>query len=202
MNASIIISVIVIYFLVLIIIAKQTAGKGENAAFFLGNRKSPWYVVAFGMIGASLSGITFISIPGWVGNEVNQFSYMQAVLGYMFGYAIIAYVLLPIYYRLNLVSIYTYLDKRFGFWSYKTGAAFFFLSRVIGASVRLLLVSKVLQLILFDEWGVPFEFTVLISVLLIWIYTNKGGIKTIIWTDTLQTGIYVAFSNIYCLFSK
>ncbi len=199
MNASIIISVIVIYFLVLIIIAKQTAGKGENAAFFLGNRKSPWYVVAFGMIGASLSGITFISIPGWVGNEVNQFSYMQAVLGYMFGYAIIAYVLLPIYYRLNLVSIYTYLDKRFGFWSYKTGAAFFFLSRVIGASVRLLLVSKVLQLILFDEWGVPFEFTVLISVLLIWIYTNKGGIKTIIWTDTLQTA-FMLLSVIFTVY--
>ncbi|MFT6500782.1 MAG: Na+/proline symporter [Crocinitomicaceae bacterium] len=139
------------------------------------------------MIGASLSGVTFISVPGWVGDAGNQFSYMQAVFGYLFGYFIVAYVLLPIYYRLNLTSIYEYLRERFGFWSYKTGASFFMFSRILGASVRLLLVANVLQSVLFEEWGVPFEFTVVISVLLIWIYTSRGGIKTIIWTDTLQT---------------
>jgi len=139
------------------------------------------------MIGASLSGVTFLSVPGWVGNEANQFSYMQAVFGYLIGYFVVAYVLLPLYYRLNLISIYQYLEKRFGFWSYKTGASFFLISRIIGASVRLLLVANVFQLILFDNWGIPFEATVAISVLLIWIYTSRGGIKTIVWTDTLQT---------------
>ena len=139
------------------------------------------------MIGASLSGVTFISVPGWVADQSNQFSYMQAVLGYLVGYFIVAYVLLPIYYRLNIISIYEYLKQRFGFWSYKTGAFFFLGSRIIGASVRLLLVANILQSILFDAWGIPFEVTVIISVLLIWIYTSRGGIKTIVWTDTLQT---------------
>ena len=200
MNSTLIISVITVYFLVLILIAKLTAGKGENAAFFLGNRKSPWYIVAFGMIGASLSGITFISIPGSVASysvehglvPTSEFSYMQMVFGYLIGYLVVAYVLLPIYYKMNVTSIYTYLENRFGFWSYKTGAAFFLLSRIIGASIRLLLVASVLQMILFDELKVPFEVTVLISVLLIWLYTNKGGIKTIIWTDTLQTAFMLA----------
>ena len=187
MAAWVIVSFIIGYFLVLIGISYFTGKSDDNEAFFKGNNSSPWYIVAFGMIGASLSGVTFISVPGWVGNEANQFSYMQAVLGYFVGYIIVAYVLLPIYYKLNLVSIYEYLKQRFGFWSYKTGAGFFFLSRVLGASVRLLLVSNVLQKILFDDWGIPFEATVVISILLIWIYTNKGGIKTIIWTDTLQT---------------
>ena len=149
------------------------------------------------MIGASLSGITFISIPGAVAKyspddgliATGQFSYMQMVFGYLFGYLIVAYVLLPIYYKMNLTSIYSYLDKRFGFWSYKTGAAFFLLSRIIGASIRLLLVASVLQLILFDEIGIPFEVTVFVSVILIWLYTSKGGIKTIIWTDTLQLSL-------------
>lgn len=195
MNPIIIISVIVIYFLVLVLIAKLTAGDQGNAAFFLGNRKSPWYIVAFGMIGASLSGITFISIPGSVASfspeegllPSSEFSYMQMVFGYLIGYLVVAFVLLPIYYKMNLTSIYSYLQLRFGFWSYKTGAALFLISRVIGASIRLLLVASVLQMILFDDLGVPFELTVLLSVLLIWIYTNRGGIKTIIWTDTLQT---------------
>ncbi|MBL4653885.1 MAG: sodium:solute symporter, partial [Flavobacteriales bacterium] len=187
MAAWLIASFIIGYFLVLIGISYFTGKNDDNNSFFKGNNASPWYIVAFGMIGASLSGVTFISVPGWVGNEANQFSYMQAVLGYFVGYFIVAYVLLPIYYRLNLTSIYEYLKQRFGFWSYKTGAGFFFLSRVLGASVRLLLVSNVLQKILFDDWGIPFEVTVVISILLIWIYTNKGGIKTIIWTDTLQT---------------
>ena len=194
-NSTLIISIIVIYFLVLILIARLTAGKEENSAFFLGNRKSPWYVVAFGMIGASLSGITFISIPGSVASFSNengllatsQFSYMQMVFGYLVGYLVVAFILLPIYYRSNVTSIYSYLEDRFGTLSYKTGAAFFLLSRIIGASIRLLLVASVLQLILFDELEIPFEITVLISILLIWLYTNKGGIKTIIWTDTLQT---------------
>tara|TARA_R110002072_G_scaffold301400_1_gene481015 strand:- start:13572 stop:15077 length:1506 start_codon:yes stop_codon:yes gene_type:complete len=187
MSKELIIGVLVTYFAVLIAISFFTSKKADNSSFFLGERKSPWYIVSFGMIGASLSGVTFISIPGWVGNESNQFSYMQAVLGYLVGYFIVAHVLLPIYYRLNLTSIYEYLKQRFGFWSYKTGASFFLLSRIIGASVRLLLVANVLQDILFDDWGIRFEFTVVISVILIWLYTNRGGIKTIIWTDTLQT---------------
>ncbi len=187
MTAPIIITVITLYFLLLILVAKLTSKGAGNEAFFIGERKSPWYVVAFGMIGASLSGVTFLSVPGWVGNAGNQFSYMQAVLGFLVGYVIVAFVLLPLYYRLNLISIYGYLEKRFGFWSYKTGAFFFLLSRIIGASVRLLLVANVLQVILFEQWGVPYVVTVIVSVLLIWVYTNKGGIKTIIWTDTLQT---------------
>jgi Na+/proline symporter len=187
MTQTLIISVIVAYFLVLIAISYLTSRKADNSSFFLGERKSPWYVVSFGMIGASLSGVTFISVPGWVGNESSQFGYMQIVFGYFFGYIVVSYVLLPIYYRLNLTSIYEYLIERFGFWSYKTGAFFFLGSRILGASIRLLLVASVLQSILFREWGVPFEFTVIISVLLIWIYTSRGGIKTIVWTDTLQT---------------
>lgn len=187
MSTTIILTVIIAYFLVLVGISFLTSRNATNDTFFLGERKSPWYLVSFGMIGASLSGVTFLSVPGWVGNEANQFSYMQAVFGYLFGYFIVAYVLLPLYYRLNLISIYQYLEERFGFWSYKTGASFFLISRIIGASVRLLLVANVFQLILFDDWGIRFEFTVAISVLLIWIYTSRGGIKTIVWTDTLQT---------------
>ena len=193
-------SVLIIYFLVLLLISFLTSKSDSNESFFIGDRNSPWYVVAFGMIGASLSGITFISIPGSVAkfsNELglvpsDQFSYMQMVFGYFFGYIIVAFVLLPIYYKINLTSIYGYLKERFGNWSYKTGSAFFLLSRLIGASIRLLLVSSVLQLILFDEIGIPFELTVVTSVLLIWIYTNRGGIKTIIWTDTLQTFFMLA----------
>ena len=178
----------------------MTSKSDSNESFFVGDRKSPWYIVAFGMIGASLSGITFISIPGSVAKfsselglvPSDQFSYMQMVFGYFFGYIIVAFVLLPIYYKINLTSIYGYLKERFGNWSYKTGSAFFLLSRLTGASIRLLLVSSVLQLILFDEIGIPFELTVVTSVLLIWIYTNRGGIKTIIWTDTLQTFFMLA----------
>jgi Na+/proline symporter len=187
MSKELIVTVLVLYFAVLVGISYLTSRKADNSSFFLGERKSPWYVVSFGMIGASLSGVTFISVPGWVGNEASQFSYMQIVLGYFVGYIVIAYVLLPLYYRLNLTSIYEYLNGRFGFWSYKTGAFFFLGSRVLGASIRLLLVANVLQSILFDAWNVPFEVTVVISVMLIWVYTNRGGIKTIVWTDTLQT---------------
>ncbi|MDX1761435.1 MAG: sodium:solute symporter [Christiangramia sp.] len=173
------------YFAVLILISYFTGRGGSNAEFFKANKQAPWYLVAFGMIGASLSGITFISIPGTV--ESDSFSYFQVVLGYTVGYAVIAQVLLPLYYKLNLTSIYTYLDGRFGNASYKTGASFFLLSRVVGASFRLFLVANVLQLIVFDAMGVPYYVTVTITILLIWLYTFKSGIKTIIWTDTLQT---------------
>ncbi|HAO15926.1 MAG TPA: sodium:solute symporter [Tenacibaculum sp.] len=173
------------YFGVLIGISFFTGKSANNLTFFKANNSSPWYLVAFGMIGASLSGVTFISVPGWV--EGQQMSYMQMVFGYVIGYTVIGLVLLPLYYRLNLTSIYTYLEDRFGTFSYKTGASFFLLSRVIGASFRLFLVANVLQLILFDIYGIPFWITVIITILLIWLYTFKGGIKTIVWTDTLQT---------------
>ena len=185
MSATLILLLIAAYFGVLILISYFTGRKSGNDAFFKGNKQSPWYVVAFGMIGASLSGVTFISVPGWI--EASHFSYMQVVLGYIVGYLVIGTVLLPLYYKLNLTSIYTYLDERFGNYSYKTGASFFLISRVIGASFRLFLVANVLQIILFDELGVEFWQTVTITVLLIWLYTFKSGIKTIVWTDTLQT---------------
>lgn len=176
---------ILTYFGVLIFISYVTSKSANNNTFFKADNSSPWYLVAFGMIGASLSGVTFISVPGWV--ESQQMGYMQMVLGYILGYAVIGLVLLPLYYKLNLTSIYTYLKDRFGLNSYKTGASFFLLSRTIGASFRLFLVANVLQLILFDAYGIPFWVTVIITILLIWLYTFKGGIKTIVWTDTLQT---------------
>lgn len=185
MSPTLILSIIAAYFLVLFIIGKVTSKGADNNSFFIGNKQSPWWIVAFGMIGTSLSGVTFISVPGWVGTA--QFSYMQMVLGYLVGYTIIATVLMPLYYRLNLTSIYTYLDDRFGRASYRTGAAFFLLSRIIGAAFRLYLVAGVLQLTIFDAWGVPFFVTVVVTILFIWLYTYEGGIKTIIWTDTLQT---------------
>jgi Na+/proline symporter len=185
MTPLFILSIIAAYFLVLILISYFTGKSDSNEAFFLGNKQSPWYVVAFGMIGASLSGVTFISVPGWVENS--QFSYLQMVLGMVAGYLVIANVLMPLYYRLNLTSIYTYLDQRFGSRSYRTGSFFFLLSRTIGASFRLYLVANVLQLAIFDAWDVPFWLTVSLTILLIWLYTFRSGIKTIIWTDTLQT---------------
>jgi SSS family solute:Na+ symporter len=185
LSATLIISIILAYFLLLLAISWFTGRGAGNDAFFLGERKSPWYVVAFGMIGASLSGVTFISVPGWVADS--QFSYMQMVLGYLLGYAVIANLLMPLYYRMQLTSIYTYLKERFGRFSYKTGASFFLLSRIIGASFRLFLVANVLQFTVFDAWNVPFYVTVIATIVLIWLYTYRGGIKTIIWTDTLQT---------------
>jgi len=185
MQPTHILLLIAAYFGILLLISYFTGKNSGNDAFFKANRQSPWYIVAFGMIGASLSGVTFISVPGWI--EASQFSYMQVVLGYILGYAVIGTVLLPLYYRLNLTSIYSYLDERFGNYSYKTGASFFLLSRIVGASFRLFLVANVLQAILFDALGVPFWVTVIITILLIWLYTFKSGIKTIVWTDTLQT---------------
>ncbi len=173
------------YFVFLMIISFFTSRGSQNEDFFIGGRQSPWYVVAFGMIGASLSGVTFISVPGMV--AADEFSYMQVVFGYVVGYAMIAFVLMPMYYRLKLTSIYTYLDRRFGGRAYKTGAAFFLLSRSIGAAFRLFLVGIVLQQFLMEPLGVPFAGTILMTIALIWIYTFQGGIKTIVWTDTLQT---------------
>ncbi len=185
MTSTEIILLIVAYFIVLILISYFTGKDDSNDAFFKANKSAPWYLVAFGMIGASLSGVTFISVPGAV--ETKQFGYFQVVLGYFFGYLIIAYVLLPLYYRLNLTSIYTYLKERFGNTSYKTGSVAFLISRTVGAAFRLFLVAKVLQLLIFNAFGIPFFVTVIITIALIWLYTFKGGIKTIIFTDTLQT---------------
>ena len=185
MKPAHILFLIVGYFSVLIFISYYTSKSADNKTFFKANNTSPWYLVAFGMIGASLSGVTFISVPGWV--EGANMSYFQMVLGYVVGYAVIGLILLPLYYRLNLTSIYSYLQDRFGVYSYKTGASFFLLSRTIGAAFRLFLVANVLQIILFDAYGIPFWVTVSITILLIWLYTHKGGIKTIVWTDTLQT---------------
>ena len=185
MSSTLLVSVIASYFLVLFFISYLTGKNDSNDAFFLGNRNSPWYVIAYGMIGTTLSGITFISVPGWV--ESSQFSYMQMVFGFFVGYFVVARILLPLYYRLELTSIYTYLRDRFGDYSYKTGSSFFLISRTIGASFRLFLIATVLQFAVFDAWEIPFYVTVIITISLIWLYTYRSGIKTIIWTDTLQT---------------
>lgn len=197
MEPTLILLIIAAYFGVLIFISFLTGKDTSNDSFFRANRNSPWYVVAFGMIGASLSGVTFISVPGWV--QDSEFSYMQVVIGYLFGYFVIAFILLPIYYNLNVTSIYEYLKQRFGNVSYKTGAFFFMLSRVLGASFRLFLVATVLQYFVFDAWNVPFFITVTISILLIWLYTARAGIKTVVWTDTLQTFFMLAsvFITVY-----
>ncbi len=191
MNPYLILFIVAAYFGLLLTISYFTSRGANNDAFFTGNKQSPWYVVAFGMIGTSLSGVTFISIPGWVGTS--SFSYMQMVLGYLLGYAVVALILMPLYYKLNLTSIYAYLGQRFGPKSHKTGAAFFLISRIIGSSFRLYLVAIVFELIFQKlELNIPFAVTVLITVGLIWLYTFRGGIKTIIWTDTLQTMFMLA----------
>ena len=177
------------YFFILMLISFLVSKEDSNEMFFTANRNSPWYLVAFGMVGASLSGVTFISVPGWV--QASQFTYFQVVLGYLIGYIIVAYILLPVYYNNNVTSIYEYLSIRFGKKSHFAGAFFFFLSRVLGASFRLFLVSIVLQQFIFKTWNIPFEVTVVISIILIWIYTQKGGIKTIVFTDTLQTSLMI-----------
>ncbi len=185
MAPALVIIIILVYFSALIFISYLTSKGADSNTFFTANRQSPWYLVAFGMIGSSLSGVTFVSVPGNVG-KIN-FAYFQVVLGYLVGYWVIIGVLMPLYYRLNVVSIYTYLEQRFGIWAYKTGAFFFLVSRTIGSSLRLFLAATVLQLFLFDAWGVPFFVTVATTILLIWVYTFRGGVKTIIWTDTFQT---------------
>ena len=177
-----------IYFSLLLLIAHIT-GRGGNDAFFRGNRQSPWPLVAFGMIGATLSGVTFVSVPGMVLGS--NMGYMQMCFGYFFGYLAVAFILLPIYYKLNLTSIYTYLDYRFGKVSYKTGASFFLLSKLTGAAARLYLVCLILQNYVFDDLGIPYFITVLVTLILIWLYTRKSGIKTLVWTDTLQTLCFI-----------
>ncbi len=189
LNPTLTLSVIICYFLFLIVISYITSRGADNKTFFTGNRQSPWLLVAIGMIGASLSGVTFISIPGVVGKQgLNMnLSYMQVVLGYLVGYFVIATILMPLYYRLRLTTIYGYLLERFGIVSYKTGSGYFLLSRIIGASFRLFLVAIVLQTFVMDAFHVPFMATVAITIVLIWVYTYQGGIKTIVWTDTIQT---------------
>lgn len=198
MAPAILLSFLLGYFLVLIVVAYFTSRKNsDNAAFFIANRNSKWYLVAFGMIGTALSGVTFISVPGAVGNS--DFGYFQFIMGNAVGFIIIATVLLPLYYRLNIISIYTYLERRFGFWSYKTGAVIFLVSRTIGSAFRLYLVAIVLQRFIFDAWNVPFWVTIVICLVLIWAYTHKGGLKTIIVTDTLQT-VFLLLSVMLSIF--
>lgn len=187
MSPYVIISVLVGYFCLLLLISWFTSRNAGESEYFIGNKKSPWYAVAFGMIGDSLSGVTFISVPGTVGTA--QFSYMQLVFGYFFGYIVITQVLLPVYYKLNLTSIYTYLRQRFGSYSEKTGSFYFLLSRTLGAAGRLFLAVTVIQLFVFTPLGVPFEISVAIVIILMLVYTYKGGIKTLVWTDVLQSSV-------------
>lgn len=190
MSPAILFTIVLLYFGLLLAVAWQTSRKGNNAAFFIGNRNSHWMLVAFGMIGTSLSGVTFISVPGAVSRD--GFYYFQIILGQFFGYLVIAYVLLPLYYRLQLVSIYHYLDIRLGRRSYQAGATFFILSRTLGATARLYLVVRILQDVILGDLGLPFWFTTLLILLMIVLYTYRGGVKTLIWTDTLQTSCMLA----------
>lgn len=190
MTPGILLISFLIYTALIFLISRFTLRKVNNESYYLGNRNSPWYVVAYGMIGASLSGVTFMSVPGLVKEE--QFSYMVLVLGYQVGYFVIAFVLLPLYYQLRLPSIYSYLEERYGMASYKTGSFYFILSRLIGSSFRMFLVVNVLQLFVFDAWGIPMWLTVAMFMVFILLYTFKGGIKTIVWTDTLQTTFMIS----------
>jgi len=185
MSPALLFTFVIGYFVLLLVVAWLTSRKSDNESFFIGNRSSNWMLVAFGMIGTSLSGVTFVSVPGGVGSS--NFFYFQVVLGYLFGYAVIAFILIPLYYRMNLTSIYTYLEKRFGINAHKAGAFFFILSRTVGATARLYLVISVLQLFIFNDLGIPFILTSLVILALILLYTFEGGVKTIIYTDTLQT---------------
>src|SRR6476660_2833067 len=185
MSPVVLFAFVIGYFLLLLTVAWYTSRGSNNESFFIGNRKSNWMLVAFGMIGTSLSGVTFVSVPGGVGG--GNFYYFQVVLGYLIGYIVIAFVLIPLYYKMNLTSIYTYLEKRFGINAHKAGAFFFILSRVVGATARLYLVISVLQTFIFDKFGIPFSLTTLVILVLILLYTFEGGVKTIVYTDTLQT---------------
>ncbi len=198
MNAQLILIVFLAYTALLFLITYITSRRANNDTYFRGNKRSPWFVVAYGMIGASLSGVTFMSVPGNVIKE--NFFYMPMVFGFLVGYAVIALVLMPLYYRMNLTSIYTYLEKRFGFFTYKTGASFFILSRTLGATLRMFLVVSVLHLFVLAKFGMPFWVAGLIFVLLIILYTFEGGIKTIVWTDTLQT-TFMLLAVVVCMVS-
>src|SRR5690606_23986923 len=185
MSSTLLFSFVIGYFVLLLVVAWYTSRNSNNDSFFIGNKNSNWMLVAFGMIGTSLSGVTFVSVPGTVG--LTAFNYFQVVIGYLIGYALIAFILLPLYYRLNLTSIYNYLQHRFGMVSYKTGALFFIISRTLGATARLYLVINILQIFILDSMGVPFWVTTVIILIMIILYTFEGGVKTIVFTDTLQT---------------
>ncbi|UII77785.1 sodium:solute symporter [Flagellimonas sp. HMM57] len=199
MNLILVFSVIAGYFILLMVISYFTSKNRSDESFFTGDRESPWFLVAFGMIGAGLSGVTFVSVPGMVGN--NSLFFYQFILGNIVGYLFITFVLIPLYYRLRLVSIYSYLQERFGKKTYKTGSLFFLVSQSFGAALRLLLASKILQFAFFERLGVPFFVTVIIILVLVWLYTNKSGIKTIVWTDTFQTTflIFGAVASVYAI---
>lgn len=195
-------SAIVIYFVLLMTISYFTSKGRSDETYFTGDRQSPWFLVAFGMVGAGLSGVTFVSLPGMVGN--NNFYFYQFILGNVVGYLFITFVLIPLYYRLRLVSVYSYLQERFGNKTYKTGSLFFLVSQSFGAALRLLLAAKILQFALFDKFNIPFFLTVIIILLLVWLYTNKSGIKTIVWTDTMQTTFLIlgAVITIYTIMTS
>ncbi|MBQ4345100.1 MAG: sodium:solute symporter [Muribaculaceae bacterium] len=196
MTPAIVICTIIGYFCLLLLISYFASRKSDNATFFTGDRKAPWALVSFAMIGAAISGVTFISVPGMVVGK--GYSYLQMCLGFIVGYFLIAYVLVPMFYKRNLVSIYGYLEERFGVSTYRTGAWFFFVSKMLGASVRFLVVCVVLQSLVFGPWGVPFAVNVVITIALIWLYTKQGGVKTLIWTDTLKSFCLI-FSVILCI---
>lgn len=202
MSATILFSFVIGYFLLLLVVAYYTSRNSNNESFFIGNRSSNWMLVAFGMIGTSLSGVTFVSVPGTVGDYAagayKGFAYFQVVIGYFIGYFVVAFVLLPLYYRMNLTSIYNYLQRRFGNISYKTGSLFFIISRTVGATARLYLVIYVLQEFILDDLGVPFIVTTLVILLMILLYTFEGGVKTIVYTDTLQTS-FMLLGLIVCI---
>lgn len=196
MNPISVIITMLVYFAFLFAISYVASKKADNAGFFTGNRKQPWFVVAFAMIGATISGVTFVSVPGMVASS--GFSYLQMVLGFVVGQFIIAFVLVPLFYKMNLVSIYEYLNNRFGFSSYRTGALFFFVSKMLGASVRLFLVCLILQMLVFEPFHLPFILNVVITVAIVWLYTFKGGVKSLIWTDTLKTTCLIV-SVVLCI---
>ncbi len=198
MSPFLIVSILILYFAALLAIAFFTSRNATSDTFFSGNKQSKWYLVAFGMIGTSLSGVTFISVPGTVG--ANGWYYFQLVLGFFLGYLAVAYILLPLYYRYKLTSIYRFLEFSLGFQAYKWGAGFFILSRTLGATIRLYLVINVMQIFVLDEIGIPFWATTLIIMAMIIAYTFKGGVKTIVWTDTLQT-VFMLLALVVCIFA-
>src|SRR5215212_6537476 len=197
MSPYLLLSFVIGYFILLLVVAWYTSRNSNNDSFFIGNRNSNWKLVAFGMIGTSLSGVTFVSVPGSVGNIgkeggiPNALSYFQVVIGYLIGYVVIAYVLLPLYYKKNLTSIYNYLDQRFGKWAHKTGASFFILSRTVGATARLYLVINIIHIFILSQLNIPFWISAVVVLLMILLYTFEGGVKTIVYTDTLQTALMV-----------
>lgn len=197
MTPWVVMATILGYFILLFIVSFLAGRKTDNAGFFTGNRKAPWYLVTFAMIGAAISGVTFISVPGMVATK--SYSYLQMCLGFILGYFIIAFVLVPLFYKRNLISIYGYLEQRFGAKTYKSGAWFFFASKMLGASVRFFVVCVVLQILVFDPLNIPFAFNVIVTIALIWLYTFQGGVKTIIWTDSLKTFCLIT-SVVLCIY--